>query len=555
LDVQTPRVADPDSHSELSGRAEAWWTLALLAVVLLALGLRLHGIHNPILDHPGWRQGDTASIARNFARLQYNFMYPQTTYDGPPPNYVELELQIVPFLAATLYKTFGIHEIFGRLVTLAFSLATVVTLAYFARWLFSSLPAGLIAAFFFAVFPGSVYYGRTFMPDSAMIFFLCAALYATTRFLVEDGRLAPRPMARATALLTLAYLAKPVSVLAVVPLAAVVWERVRAGLSTRPTAVAVLLIVPLIILWLYDRRIASYAEWHWASGITQLHVLPALRTGFSSVSGFAEKLAAFRDVVGMFRETMLGTAGFLCSLAAFVALPWIAARSRALLWAWLIAGLGYLFIVVTVERVDYYMLALVPLCALAIGGALARFADSVRNADAAPLARWAVLALLPVLGVVVLFQGRAAVASYYHYNKQAYRNAAYLNATLDRQALVVIGHYGPDVQYYIDRFGWEEDPALWTPFDEESAIRKGARYFISIEDNRLRRNADLCAWLQRFPVRDPRADWIVYETDPAKQLPNANAFWRAFRNAERTGNGRAFLDRHGRCMLRPATPT
>ena len=45
-------------------------------------------------------------------------MYPQTNYDGPPPNYVELELQIVPFLAATLYKIFGVHEIFGRLITL-----------------------------------------------------------------------------------------------------------------------------------------------------------------------------------------------------------------------------------------------------------------------------------------------------------------------------------------------------------------------------------------------------------------------------------------------------
>ena len=78
-------------------------------------------------------------------------------------------------------------------------------------------------------------------------------------------------------------------------------------------------------------------------------------------------------------------------------------------------------------------------------------------------------------------------------------------ATLDKGALVVIGHYGPDVQYYIDRFGWEEDPAAWTPFDEESAIRKGARYFISIEDNRLRRNFELCAWLQRFPVRNPSA--------------------------------------------------
>ena len=153
--------------------------------MLIALALRLHGIHNPLLDHPGWRQGDTAAIARNFARLRFNIMYPQTSYNGTPPNYVELELQIVPFIAAALYKLFGIHEIFGRLLTLAFSLATVPVIAYFARWLFGSALAGLVAAFFYAVFPGSVYYGRTFMPDCAMVFFLTAALYAAARYLFD----------------------------------------------------------------------------------------------------------------------------------------------------------------------------------------------------------------------------------------------------------------------------------------------------------------------------------------------------------------------------------
>ena len=114
--------------------------------------------------------------------------------------------------------------------------------------------------------------------------------------------------------------------------------------------------------------------------------------------------------------------------------------------------------------------------------------------------------------------------------------------------MVVIGHYGgPDVQYYIDRFGWEEDPALWTPFDEESAIRKGARYFISIEDNRMLRNVELCAWLQRFPVLTPRGAWPVYETDPAKVSANAEQFWRDFRNAERAGDGRGFLTARGLC--------
>ena len=161
--------------------------------------------------------------------------------------------------------------------------------------------------------------------------------------------------------------------------------------------------------------------------------------------------------------------------------------------------------------------------------------------------------MLPFWPSSLVVQSRAAAAPYYRYSKAVYRNAVALDATLDPSALVVIGHYGPDVQYYIDRFGWEEDPALWTPFDEESAIRKGARYFISVEDNRLRANAELCAWLSRFPVLDPSAAWPVYQTDPAKELPGAESFWRAYRKAALAGKGRAFLDAHHVCTAKDAT--
>jgi Dolichyl-phosphate-mannose-protein mannosyltransferase len=527
------------------------WRLGLLAVLLLALVLRLHGIHNPLLDHPGWRQGDTATIARNFARLRFDIMYPQTSYNGPPPNYVELELQIVPFIAATLYKIFGVHEIFGRLLTLAFSLGTVGLIAYFARWLFAAASAGLAAAFFYAVFPGSVYYGRTFTPDCAMVFFLTAALYAAARYLLESPRLSLRGLAGTTSLLTVAYLAKPVAAIAIVPLLGIIGERAR---SRRvPVAFgATLVVVPLLVLALYDRRVNSYAEWHWASGITTLHVLPPLRSALTTSAGFVTKLTDLRIVIGMLRQTMVGTLSFLLAILGLIALPWIPTRARTLLWGWFIAGLLYIYVVVTAERVDYYMYPLLPLAALLIGGLLARFASMVRAANVAPAARYALLALVPVVAVAALLGGIRPVAAYYDYGKATYRNALALDHTLPKDAIVVIGHYGPEVQYYIDRFGWEEDPALWTPFDEESAIRKGARYFISIEDNRLRRNAELCAWLQRFPLLEGGTAWPVYETDPAKVSPGAERFWRAFRNAERSGKGRAFLDAHGRCVILPS---
>ncbi|MGH7714769.1 MAG: ArnT family glycosyltransferase, partial [Vulcanimicrobiaceae bacterium] len=167
--------------------AKHWWW-ALGAILVLGLGLRLAGIHDPIMDHPAWRQGDTAAIARNFAQLNFNILYPQTDYDGPPPNYVELELQIVPYLAAIGYKIFGVHEIFGRLISIGFSLGTIVTIGYFGWWLFESATIGLIAALLFAIFPGSIYYGRTFMPDTAMTFFFTLAMYTSARTLLGTAR-------------------------------------------------------------------------------------------------------------------------------------------------------------------------------------------------------------------------------------------------------------------------------------------------------------------------------------------------------------------------------
>ena len=379
-----------------------------------------------------------------------------------------------------------------------------------------------------------------------MVFFLTAALYACFTFLAEDERLAPRPLARAGALLTFAYLAKPVSVLALLPLLGMMWERARSGKIWRGTAYGVLLLVPLLILWMYDRAVAAHAEWHWASGITRLHVIPALAAAFSSLHGFAHQANLFFGALGMLRVTMLGTAGFTLTVAACIAIPWTRPRSSLLLWGWLVAGLIYAFVVVTVERVDYYLFPLLPFAALAIGGAIAR-------ASELPLPRWAAPAAAGGFALAVLLQGHGAIAHYYRYDRVAYADAVLVSRALPRNALVVVGHYGPDVLYYIDRFGWEEDPMLWTPFDEESAIRKGARYYISVEDNRLRRNVELCAWLSRFP-ETRIGTWLVYRTDPALVSPGARRFWQAFRTAERAGTGRALLIARHVCVKAPGAP-
>jgi hypothetical protein len=500
--------------------------IALGAILLLALVLRLKGIHNPILDHPGWRQGDTAAIARNFAELDFNPLHPQADYNGPPPNYVELELQIVPFLAAVLYKLFGVHEIFGRLITIAFSLGTIPVLYLFGRWLFTSEIAGLTAALVFAIYPGAVYYGRTFTPDTAMVFFLTAALYASARWIAEDGGWGRR-FGAAAALCALALLAKPVAAAGLIAIPAMMIEREGLPAALRRVQNWALLLLLAVPYALYDRVESAIAEWHWAGGITRLHVLPLLRAHLGSLAGLGDGLNTLWQRLGLLPGTMLGRYGAIAAVAGLPA--GVRSRSPALLYAWLAGALLYTFVVVAYEKVDYYLYVFLPLAALLSGGLAATIAPRLTTGAARITAGVGAAAWI----VVMLVSGSRAVAPYYAFNFANYTAARDLDRALDPGALVVMGHYDPSILYYINRKGWQEDPAVWTPFDEQSAIKKGARYYIAVEKQRLAANPDLAEWLERFPLRAPAGRWPVYLTEYGKLLPGAEQRWQRFREHEK----------------------
>jgi Dolichyl-phosphate-mannose-protein mannosyltransferase len=520
LDVPVGRVKPRD----------LFW-IATLAFTLVGAVLRFKGIHNPIFDHPAWRQGDTAAIARNFALLQYNPLFPQTDYNGPPPNYVELELQIVPFLAATLYKIFGVHEVFGRLISLAFGIATIPAIAVFGRWLFRSPVAGVCAAAAFAVLPGAWYYSHTFMPDTAMVFFTTCALYACGRWIVEDEARSWRGWWPAALLLMLAFLAKPVAVTAAIPVAAAAIARFGWRGALGRVQLWALFAVAFVPLVAYDAFVSAHAEWHWASGITRLHVIPSLAAALTSPAAFAAKAVAFAHALKMLATTMLGPVAFTLAILGFC-VP-LRSRSDALLWGWLGGGLLYAYVVVTVERVDYYLYLLLPLAALTIGRLCAW---ALERWGSEPQRRATLGAIAAAVWIAAVVVGYREIAPYYAWNHANYARAKMLDATLAPGALVVMGHYDPSILYTIGRKGWEEDPHLWTPFNEQSAIRKGARYYISVEHARLKQtNLELYCWLARFPVLDPAAAWPVYETDPAKVLPGAEARWQAFRRREMSG--------------------
>ena len=81
----------------------------LLAVLLAAFFLvQLPHLNNaPWEYYDSWRQTDTYTLAQNFARYDGNPLHPQFNYDGTGDNFVQLELQILPWLASLVYRIIG----------------------------------------------------------------------------------------------------------------------------------------------------------------------------------------------------------------------------------------------------------------------------------------------------------------------------------------------------------------------------------------------------------------------------------------------------------------
>ncbi len=153
-------------------------------ILLTGLLFRMWGITNPLLDFHHFRQTYTALYAKQFYSSSMNLFRPTLGIY----NYINIsEFQIYPFLVALLYKIFGFHDIIGRLVSIAFSMGTIFAIYRLGERYFSAL-TGLIAATLYAILPMAVFYTRTFMLESMLIFFSVMSIYLLTLWLDNNKR-------------------------------------------------------------------------------------------------------------------------------------------------------------------------------------------------------------------------------------------------------------------------------------------------------------------------------------------------------------------------------
>jgi len=169
------------------------YKLLLLAVLILGLALRLYKVNIFLADHHSWRQADTAAVARNFVKEGWNFFLPRIDNKTPlhpgVPNDKRLFLVEPPIynsIVAAIYKIGGIKIEYARLVSIVFSLGSIVLL-YLLVSLYFGKKTGLLAGFFFAVLPYNIFYSRTVLPEPMIIFLNLAMLYLAVKWLETNS--------------------------------------------------------------------------------------------------------------------------------------------------------------------------------------------------------------------------------------------------------------------------------------------------------------------------------------------------------------------------------
>lgn len=165
----------------------------LLSILLvLAVILRIYKINIPLADHHSWRQSDTAAVARNFIKERWDFTKPRIdnmTFLHPgkpnPERLFLVEPPIYQTIVAGFYKIFGVQESYARLVSIIFSLGSMIFLFLLTREFFGGA-VGLLTAFFFAVLPYSIFYSRVVLPEPMMIFLTLGLFYSVNRWLGKE---------------------------------------------------------------------------------------------------------------------------------------------------------------------------------------------------------------------------------------------------------------------------------------------------------------------------------------------------------------------------------
>ena len=496
----------------------------LLAILLLAAALRLLYATAPYLDAHRWRQVDTAAIARNFAEVSLNPFYPRVDWGGPDA-FVEAEFPLLPWLAGVVYRVAGVDETLGRFIVIGFAVGLVWAVYRLVLSLEGGRPAASAAAFLMAVSPSAVFFGRTFMPDTPMLFFAVVALTGFVDF-ARSG--ASRALVLGSTALGLAILVKIPAVVIVPAILVTLWRAGRLATFREPRVLAALTIPMICAAAWYWHAQQLYAETGLTFGILGAPAKtyppwispgpwPSVFSKWSTTSLIVDP-DFYERLLARLYHFVLTPAGFV--LAVLGAITW-RARARATIDIWLVtmvafvlaAGAGHL-------AHDYYQLPFAAIGAVYFGCLAAPVFDRAWLGSSLPR-RLVMGSVIAALGVVSFYYSNVMQSHFRVGNldtRLADAGRAVDNRTGDGTLTIVVDDYGvtsPLLLYYARLKGWSFDPGDLSPALIERLRERGARYFVTTQWSQIRERApDAAAVLEGYaevPLDRPPGDTVMLD--------------------------------------------
>jgi 4-amino-4-deoxy-L-arabinose transferase-like glycosyltransferase len=436
--VETPHLSSLPLRKGRGGSLPARGaTKAVIALWLLAVGVRLILIDQPYVDHWSWRQSDVAAIARNFFEHGFRFGYPQIDWAGGSAGYVGTEFPILPFLAAICYKFAGIHEWIGRSQSVVFFAISLPFFFLLVREVFGST-AAIWAAFFYAFAPLNVFAGRSFLPDVPSLSLAIIGLYFFLR-LLRDRKMAPFYLAAIA--ISMSILIKVTSIVIAAPILYLAVGRLyqTPGVSQkRPTMYRGIALFAAI-------AVLPSAAWYWHAYQIAERFYPHHFFGAGGV-----RLESFSWYWDIAQQTATSSLTPILAILALIGLFVVPRGKFGCLFDWWLAAMVLFVVAVGYgNRHPWYQLPFVPIAAAFAGAGCAFFGSKISS-------RVAVVALSILLASSFAILAFLYVRPLYESSAVQHRNAGLeLNKITANDALIVAVDGGnPAIFYYAKRKGW-----------------------------------------------------------------------------------------------------
>jgi hypothetical protein len=173
------------------------YKILLAVIIILTFFTRMYRIDNPIADWHSWRQADTASVTREYVKNGVDILRPRyhdlANVQSGKDNLEGWRMVEMPFINAGIASIIRLKpnleiDIVSRLVSIWFSVGTAISLFYLVKKI-SGKNVAFYSSLVFALLPFSVFYGRTILPEPAMLFFSTSSILFFSYYLDSKKKL------------------------------------------------------------------------------------------------------------------------------------------------------------------------------------------------------------------------------------------------------------------------------------------------------------------------------------------------------------------------------